>query len=159
MNQKEKFIPIVLSVAIGILLQLLFIVSDSKDTPTRAVTRFAKAYFKADPALADYLCEESRTVDDMDVVTTYLAEKASDAAARGLGRFYLQEKLYNLHTYRVDGGDDVVKMRLTADIKPPLKSFFTKESPREFDHTFTLVNIDGTWQVCGDVFGELSQAL
>lgn len=159
MKQKEKFIPIVLSVAIGILLQLLFIVSDSKDTPTRAVTRFAKAYFKADPALADYVCEESRTAEDMDLVDNYLAEKASEAAARGLSQFYLQEKLYNLRTYRVEGGDGAVNMRLTADIKPPLKGFFTKESPREFDHTFTLVKVDGTWQVCGDVFGELSQIL
>ena len=159
MKQSEKFIPIALTLIIGIVMQLLFIVSDSKDTPARAVVRFAKAYFKADPALADYVCEESLTSDDEDLVDQYLAARRGEAEARGLGMFYLRNKLYNVRTHHVASSAEGVEIRLTADLKPPLKAFFTKEESRPFDHRFKLINDGGTWKVCGNVFEELAQAL
>lgn len=156
MTTNEKFIPIMMTLIIGLSLQLLFIIPDSKDTPSRAVTEFAKAYFKADETMADRLCDESKYKDGVNLVARYINAKKQDATERGLSMFYLRDKLYNVRTYAVKRDGDSAEIKLTAERKPPLKAFFTKEDYRPVSEVFTVVNDDGKWKVCGNVFGMLA---
>lgn len=150
--QKIKFAPILSAIIIGALLQVLFIFPDIKDTPGKAVIEFSTAYFKVHESMADRLCEERKVVNGTDVVEEYIQIKTKEAEERGLSMFYLRDKLYNPRTESVKKNTDSAEIRLTAEVKPPLKSFFTQEDYRQIDEIITVVNDNGKWKVCGKLF-------
>lgn len=150
--QKIKFAPILSAIIIGALLQVLFIFPDIKDTPGKAVIEFSTAYFKVHESMADRLCEERKVVNGTDVVEEYIQIKAKEAEGRGFSMFYLRDKLYNPRTESVKKNTDSAEIRLTAEVKPPLKSFFTQEDYRQIDEIITVVNDNGKWKVCGKLF-------
>jgi len=152
MPQRINLVPIILSIIAAVIFQIGFICKDIKDTPAKAVKEFAEAYFRVDKSLANRLCEERKTVHGVDVVDTYIYEKTKDAADRGFGLFYVRNKLYDARTTTTRKQDGSVEVRLTAKIRPPLKSFFTGEGYREIDETMTVINDNGKWKVCGRVF-------
>jgi hypothetical protein len=152
MPQINKIAPFALTLIIGVVLQVLFIFSDIKDTPTKAVTEFTKAYFKADKAMADRLCEESKTVSDIDVIDRYIQQKEKEASERGYGMFYMSDSVYNLRTHIISQDESSVELRLTGEAKPILKAFFTGEAPKQIDEVIRVVNDNGKWKVCGNVF-------
>jgi hypothetical protein len=150
--QKIKLAPIFSAIIIGALLQVLFIFSDIKDTPSKAVIEFTTAYFKVDESMADRLCDERRVVDGTDVVEKYIHMKTREAEERGLSMFYLRDKLYNPRTESVRKDTASAEIRLTAKTKPPLKSFFTQEDYSQIDEIITVINDNGKWKVCGKLF-------
>jgi len=133
-------------------LQILFIFPDMKDTPTKAITEFTEAYFKVDRSMINRLCDQSKTVNDIDVVDRYIDAKSKDAENRGFGMFYMKDRVSNLRTQIISRDDSSAKLRLTAKVKPPLKAFFTGEGYRSIDEIVTVINEDGKWKVCGNIF-------
>ena len=152
MPQASRIAPFAATLIVAVILQLLFIIPDIKDTPTRAVTEFTKAYFKADKAMADRLCEDARIVDGVDVVDRYVYQKTQKAADRGFGMFYMTDSVYNLRSQVVRRDGATVEVRVTGKAKPILKSFFTGEEEKDIDEVVRLVNDNGRWLVCGNVF-------
>lgn len=150
--QKIRRAPIVTALVIGIILQVLFIFPDMKDTPAKAVIEFSVAYFDVDKSMEDRLCDERKTVDGLDVVDAYIQKKVKEAKERGLSLFYLKDKLYNIRTESVARDENSAEIRLTAEVKPPLKSFFTQEKSRQIDEVVKVVYEDGQWKVCGRLF-------
>ncbi len=148
----NKIAPFALTIIIGVALQVLFIFPDIKDTPTKAVTEFTKAYFKADIAMTDRLCEESKTVNDIDVVDRYIQLKTQEATDRGYGMFYMGDSVYNLRTHIINQDESSIEMRLTGKAKPILKAFFTGEDAKPIDEVVRVVNDNGKWKVCGNIF-------
>ena len=82
MSQISKYGPLVVVILIGIVLQVLLVFASFTSTPYNTAVAFTKAYFKLDPSMAEYLCEESKTIDDMDVVAGYIQHAASAAKDR-----------------------------------------------------------------------------
>ncbi len=153
MKQNEKFVPMMLTLIVGVVLQVLFIIPDTKDTPGRAVIEFARAYFQIDGvAMKGRFCDGDKSMADSDAVGRYVYQKTIEARERGLGLFYLKDKLYEIRTHRISGDEKNAEIRLTAEVKPPLKSFFTKEGYRPLDEIVTVVNDNGRWKVCGHPF-------
>jgi len=152
MTRDNRFSPLAIPIIIGIALQILFIFPDSRDTPTKAVTEFAEAYFTADRSMIERLCDQSKTVNDIDVVARYIEAKSKEAQDRGFGMFYLRNKVYDLRTHIISRDDSSVKLHLTGKVKPPLKAFFTGEGYRSIDEIVTVVNEYGKWKVCGNIF-------
>jgi len=152
MPQNNRFAPLAIPIIIGVALQILFIFPDMRDTPTKAVTEFTEAYFKVDRSMIDRLCDQSKTVNDVDVVDRYIEAKSKDAEDRGFGMFYMKDRVYDLRTHIISRNDSSTKLRLTAKIKPPLKAFFTGEGYRSIDEIVTVINEDGKWKVCGNIF-------
>ena len=94
MGQNNKFLTLALVVVIGVALQGLLVWADCRNTPYRAAVDFSKAYFKLDSSMADLLCEESRVVDDVDVVEQYIDQTIADVKMRGFGEIYI----YNMNS-------------------------------------------------------------
>jgi len=152
MSKRINLVPFILTVIAAVIFQIAFICRDSKDTPGRAVKEFAKAYFKVEACMADRLCEDRKYVNGTNTVDQYIYEKTKDAADRGFGLSYVANKLYDARTETVAKTEGVVSVRLTARVRPPLKSFFSGEDYREVDQTLKVINEDGKWKVCGKIF-------
>ena len=152
MPRNNRFTPLAMPIVIGIALQILLIFPDMRDTPTKAVTEFTEAYFKVDRSMTGRLCEQSKTANDVDVVDRYIESKSKDAEDRGFRMFYMKDWVYNLRTHIISRDDSSAKLRLTAKVKPPLKAFFTGEGYRSIDEIITVINEDGKWKVCGNIF-------
>ncbi len=155
MIQNIKITPIVLTLLIGIILQIGFILVYKDDSPYRAASEFTKAYFNADKSMTDRMCEESKTKNGVNVVDTYLYNKTTEAAERGFDPSYLNE---NIHHFRLDPvacdscDENTVKIRVTGYTSPGLKAFFTGEDTKKIDRIMTVVNRKGTWKACGNLF-------
>ena len=148
-----------LAVAVGIVFQVIFVFADTQDTPGKAAVAFAKAYFSYDKdVLSDRLCKEIKVVDDIDVIDNYIYSAMTQARARGynLG-CYVKNKLYHVTAQVLDKSYNKARVRLTAERKSPLRTFFSKGDIHHVDVTFDLVKEDGKWKVCG-IPAELSEA-
>jgi hypothetical protein len=152
MLQRINLVPFILTIIAAVIFQIGFICWDSKDTPARAVKEFAQAYFRVDASMSERLCEYRKYVNGADTVDQYIYEKTKDAADRGFGLSYVAEKLYDPRTTTVRKDEGSVQVRLTARVRPPLKSFFSGEGYREIDETLTVINEEGKWKVCGKIF-------
>jgi hypothetical protein len=148
-----KIIPLTLVILLGILVQVLFVFADMQETPNKAAVAFAEAYYGFDKTgLGERLCESSRVVDEANVVDQYIYDAARKAEARGydLG-MYVKNDLYHVETEILEESFDKARVRLTAERKSGLRTFFSREDVHPVDLTFDLVREDGKWKVCTDL--------
>ena len=142
----------ILIIVIAFFLQVMFVYAQNSDSPNKAATEFTKAYFGLDSSMADRLCQESLIVDGVNVVDNYIDSVTTKAKAEGFRPFYVKDFLYHVQTNTISKDENKAQIKLTCEIKHPLRSFFTKESSRKINETIDLVKEDGKWKVCGDVF-------
>lgn len=139
-----------LVILLGIVFQVAFIRADRQDSPGRAVTEFSKAYFGLDKSMADRIC--SKQLAEGYIVENYIERKAAEAQERGFRLSYAKNKLYHIRTHTLSTDEFTqAKVRLTAERKPFIRSLFTGES-YEVDQVFDVVNENGKWKVCGNIF-------
>ena len=151
MTKEAQSTIISLAVILAVLLQVLFVFADNRDTPNKAVTDFAKAFYKHDKALYDRLCNEITEDEDITAaLDEYIYALEKDASMMGYSTFYLRENLYHVSTHTLAKEGNTAEIALHAIKKPPIRSFFTHESS-EVSEDFTVVNEDGKWKVCGDI--------
>ncbi len=157
MIKDNKFIPLAIVLLLGILVQVWFGTIETNEVPSVAAVEFTKALFTADKSkMADRLCAEKAVIDGLDVVDMYIHERKKAASDRGFGLFYLKEKLYQINAETISNDGTNARVKLTCKRKPPLKSFFTKESYKKFAHTFDLKMESGKWKVCESKFSSLT---
>ena len=163
MTQSSKYGPLVVVIMLGIILQVLLAFASSASTPYSAAVAFTKAYFKLDPSMADYLCEESKTVDDMDTVAGVIYQAASAAKARGFEKKYVKSQLYDIVTETVYTSDTEATVTISAlrrtSINPIyawVAKLFHIGGTYPFEATLDVIKEDGAWKVCTDPL-DLSQ--
>jgi len=142
----------ILIIVITFFLQVMFVYADRNDTPNKAATEFTKAYFGLDSSMADRLCQESLIVDGVNVVNKYIDCVTTKAKTEGFRPFFVKNYLYHVQTNTISKDENKAKIKLTCEIKHPLRAFFTKESSKKINETIDLVKEDGKWKVCGDAF-------
>jgi hypothetical protein len=154
-EKKSVAIPIVLAVVVGLIFQASFLGVDGKDSPNKAVIEFTKAYFKLDASMAERLCEEIKTVDDVDVVDQYIYQVTEEGKKRGLGKNYMKNRLYHIDTHTVSKEADSAQVRLTGKKRKSINPVFATVAQifmigdsHEVDVTFNVVKEDGRWKVC-----------
>lgn len=155
MTQSYKFISIGLAIVLAVFLQVLFVFADNQSSPNRAAAEFAAAYFAYDEdGMMDRLCADSLVVDDVNQVEQYVYEKAREAKSRGfdLG-IYTRRKLAHLETEVLESGSGTATVRLSGEVREPMRSFFWGEEVSEpVEAVLDLVREDGCWKVCGAPF-------
>jgi len=139
-------------IVIAFFLQVMFVYAQNSDTPNKAATEFTRAYFGLDSSMADRLCQESLIVDGVNVVDSYIYCVTKKAKTEGFRPFFVKNYLYHVQTNTISKDENKAQIKLTCEIKHPLRTFFTKESSRKINETFNLIKEDGKWKVCGDVF-------
>jgi hypothetical protein len=157
MSQNSKYGSLAVVICLGIVLQLILVFASSSNSPYHTAVAFTKAYFKLDPSMAEYLCEESKTVDDLDVVTGYIHHAASAAQDRGFGKSYVKSQLYNVSTETTYISDTEAKVTITANRRTAINPIFAWIAKLfhiggtyPFETTIDVIKEDGTWKVCGD---------
>ena len=159
METLKRYLPIGFVVIIAFFLQVVFLFADCRETPPKVATNFTKAYFALDPSMADYICEESLTVNDVNVVNAYIQEMTDNGQQRGLGKKYMRSLVYHIstHTHLIDENTAEVKLhaKRRTSINPLyalIGKFFFIGKTHEVDQTFTLVKEDNKWKVCGELY-------
>ena len=150
------FIPVFL---IAFALQGALIMLDCKQTATQTAVAFSKAYFMADPDMADLVCEELLGDGDESSVDLYVHKVAVEAQQRGVPVGYIRHQLEHVHTDTIHQDDSSAEIHLTAKkrvcINPVFawvaKIFFLGET-HKVEAALHLVKEEGQWKVCGNPY-------
>ena len=157
MSPTSKYGPLILVICLGIVLQVLLAFGSCTSTPYNAAVAFSKAYFKLDPSMADYLCEDSKMMDDLDVVAGHIYHVTRQANERGFAKNYLKSQLYDIITETTYISDTEAKVVLTAQRRTAINPVFAWVArlfhiggTYPFEAAFDVIKEDGTWKVCSD---------
>lgn len=159
MPQYRQYASIAIAVLIGVFLQLLLIAADSRRTPGDAAIAFSKSYFMLDPSMADWLCEERKTIDDVDVVDHYLYQVTERTRKRGFDSGYMKNKLYHIKTHTLREDEKTAEVRITGlrrfamnPLYATVGQIFGFTTAHEVDEVLTLVKEGNRWKICGKAF-------
>jgi len=160
MAQFKRFTPLVLSIAAAIVIQLIFVAVDRRDTPNKAVIEFSKAYFMLSPCMADRLCKDQQTVGDVDAVAYYLSRVAHRAEKRGFSSDFMKTKLYHVKTTTLKRDETTAEIHLHGmrrfamnPLYDLVSRLFGFSKPQVVDVVVTVRKEEGQWKVCGEPFG------
>ncbi len=149
----KSAVTITLTILLGIGLQVVLALSEMTDTPSKAATEFAEAYFKSDPAMKDRLCADLLDSGEGDIVAAYINRNRQKAADLGYTLCYAGDRVKHITTKTVSMGQDRAVLEVEAELKNGLRSFFTGEKAYEVHEEFHMVKEeDGRWKVCGNPF-------
>jgi len=159
MTNIGTWIKLILIVLLGIFIQVLLILADSKDTPSKAVVEFSKAYFMLDHSMSARLCNAMVTAEDDNVLDSSMQRVTKEARDRGFGINYLKSKLYHIKTSTISKDDAKAQIRITCNRRAsinPLYAFVAKifniGGTYKVDETINVVKEDDKWKICGEVF-------
>ncbi|MFC1858504.1 hypothetical protein ACFL9U_10850 [Thermodesulfobacteriota bacterium] len=152
---RSTFAFILLAIFIGLAIQAIYLGLESKDTPSKAVVEFAKAYYMLDHDMANRLCNELRSDEDADDVDQFVYRAAVEGNKRGFNQCFMRGKLYHIETRTTPEGDDKALVHFTAKrltaINPVyaiVAQIFKIAETRDIDKEFNVVLEDGLWKVC-----------
>ena len=156
MSNVSKYGPLLVVICIGIVVQVLLIPLECINKPYKTAVAFTEAYLKIDPSMANYLCEDSKTVDDIDTVAQYVYDMTKQAGDRGFDTNYLKGKLYYVMTHTTYLGDSEATVSISAKRRTAINPVFALVAKLfhigetyPFDETLEIVKEDGRWKVCG----------
>jgi len=159
MVRLSKSVGIILVLILGFMVQLLFIFTDSIDSPSKAVVQFSKAYFSLDKSMANRICKKRIATEDVDVIAQYIYLRAKEAKERGFGISFMKNKLYHIKTETISKKDNEAQIRITGKIRvainpvyPIVAKLFNIGATHEVDETINVIKEDGKWKVCGNLF-------
>lgn len=146
-----------LIIFLGALLQIAFVAADARQNKPYAVaTNFAKAYFKLDPSMSQYLCNLLTEDEDTDVVDEHIYLKTQEAQRRGFQKSFMKNSLYAIHTKTEIVSDREAQVRITAKRRISICPFFAWVAQifwigetYSVDTTLDMVKEDNIWKVCG----------
>ena len=158
MQQGDKFFTIVSVLIVGIILQVLLGLLDTRSTPARTAVAFTEAYFNLDPDMGDHVCKAFGD-EDPDFVGTYINSRADEARALGFEANYMRMRLFAPHTRIVSQTEGEAMVHISADLRRNINPIFTLVGKlfylgetHHLDDTLKLVKEDGEWKVCGPAF-------
>ncbi len=148
-----------LMLLLAMFLQVAFAYADSADTPTRAAVEVSKAYFRIDPAMAKRICDERRVVDDVDVVQEYIDRMRKEAHQRGFDLGMMKKGLYHIETEVLARSDSEAKVRVSGVLRTRINpvyawvaGIFHLGETQHVEGVVDLVNDNGKWKACGELF-------
>jgi len=152
----SKYGPLLVVICLGVIVQALLIPLDFISRPHDTAVAFTKAYLKLDSSMGDYLCEDSRTIDEIDMVAQYIHDMTQEAKDRGFEKSYLKNQLYHVLTHTTYTSDSEATVSIHAKTRTAInpvfawvaKLFFIGDT-RSFDQTLEVVKEDNQWKVCG----------
>ncbi|MGD9330720.1 MAG: hypothetical protein PVJ53_05375 [Desulfobacterales bacterium] len=154
MERFRNLIPLTLVILLGILVQVVLVVADTKETPTKGAVAFTKAFYKMDPAVTERMCGD--LLADANPVDDLFHQAVMDAQAKGFSASYPRMQLFHLQAAVLAQDEASAQVRLTCSMKRaihPAFAYFLKMwnlgETYHLDEVVDLVNEDGQWKVCG----------
>jgi hypothetical protein len=159
MPLNKRIITLALVLILGLLLQAGFVAIDCKDTPHGSAVAFAKAYYKLDPNMACWICEDQLNAGEDNIVEQYLYGVKTETAKRGFDNKFAKYMLYHIKTKTDYKSDTEAVVHLTARRRMAINPVFAYVAgifhlgeTSEFDESLQVVFKDGRWKVCGNLF-------
>ena len=147
MTRKETA-PLVIVVLIGLLLQVGLIFLDCIHSPSDTAVRYIEAYYKLDPAMAKWSCDDANVSD-------HIYDATAEAAERGFGKGYAKYALSHIETRTEYLDDTTAVVHLTAhrrlDINPLyawVARLFRMGKTDEVDQSIVVKLENRHWRVC-----------
>ena len=160
MVQKNGSIVILATVAVAVVLQVILIFADFKDTPVKAAVEFSKDYFLLEESMADRLCEKLSADEEIDPVKEVITTASLEARARGFGLEMMRRSLAHIETEVISQNANTAKIQLRAVSRVCINPVFTWVATlfklgetHEEEAVLSLVKEGGCWKVCGNPFG------
>lgn len=154
MDRFRNLIPLVLVVLLGVLVQVVLVAAETKDSPTRAAVAFTQAFYRMSPGVTDYMCSDLQ--EEQDLVDGLFYEAAAEARTQGFSDAYPRMQLFHVQAVVLDQDEAAAQVRLTASMKRaihPTFAFFLKMwnmgATYQLEEVVELVKEDGRWKVCG----------
>jgi hypothetical protein len=144
---------------LALIFQVIFVVADMRDTPSKAAVDFARMYYQLDPAMTARLCDELALDDENNVVGAYIQSMAKQANERGYDISYMKNSLFNVRTHTLKMNSSSAEIRITGDMKKGINPLFAyvgklfslgKTTP--LDQTVNVIKEGGKWKVCEGFF-------
>ncbi len=159
MDSGGKFLAIGSVILIAVILQVVLIMADQRDTPGQAAVEFSKAYFMLDKDMAERLCSEVFENEGADIVADYLQRMAAAARDEGFEPSWKKMALSHIEIEIEMVDDSTAQVHLTCQRRRspnPIygavaKLFFLSDS-HPVEETLTVVKEDDGWKVCGRPF-------
>ena len=115
MAQMNKIAALILTLIIGIGVQVFFYTIDRQNRPNLVAAEFSKAYFQLDPSMADKICTERLTSgEDVDLVDKYIYQATREAKKRGFNSTFSRYKLYDITTEIISKTWETSQVRITG---------------------------------------------
>lgn len=161
MSDYKRYFALGGVIVLGLVIQVMLIGLYAVPTPYKTAVAFTKAYYKLDPAMESYLCEESRFEDDVNVTAQYIYEKTSSASARGFDKSFLKSQLYDIETHTTYTSDTEATVAISAVRRTAINPVFAWVAKMfciggsyTVEGTIEVVKEDGRWKVCTNAFQE-----
>ena len=159
MEKGSNSTALTLALLLGIFLQVLFAFADTADTPNKTVVKFSKAYFKLDPAMSKYLCQNLAVDEETDAVSRFIQKAAREARDRGFNISYLRSYLFDITTHTITRSEDSARIRLLCKRRKlvnPIYAIVAKifhiGNTYSVDEVIDVIKEGGKWKVCGRPF-------
>ena len=159
MNNGIKFMALASVVFVAFVLQVALIIVDRHDSPGKAAVEFSKAYFKQNKVMADHLCGEVASDEEVDIVAEYINRVADEARANGFKPSWMKMALSHIETETEMLDENTAEVHLSStrmrSVNPVFgvvsKIFFLGET-YDVAETLTVVKEKDGWKVCGQPY-------
>jgi len=154
MDRFRNLIPLVLVVLLGILVQVVLVTAQTKETPAKAAVAFTQAFYKLSPSVTERMCGD--LLEDEDLVDGLFYQTVLKAQAKGFGASYPRMQLFHVQTAVLAQDEASAQVQVTGSMKRaihPAFAYFLKMmnmgETYHLDEVVDLANEDGMWKVCG----------
>ncbi len=158
MSKFRDLTTIALTVFGAVILQLLFVSAELKETPDRAAVAFAKAYYGLDVSMENRICTEILGAGDP--VGDLIHRASVEADQRGYSLGYMKSQLFHIRSAIIEHDQDSAQIALAFERKKaihPVFAYFAKMwkigDTHHEEMVIDLILEDGKWKVCnGEIF-------
>ncbi|MCG6909860.1 MAG: hypothetical protein LJE94_07010 [Deltaproteobacteria bacterium] len=162
MSEYSRYIAMAGVIVLGIILQAMLIGLYAVPAPYKTAVAFTKAYYKLDPSMEDYLCQDSRLDDGVNVTAQYLYEKSSYAKSLGFDKSFLKSQLYHIETHTAFTSDTEATVTISAVRRTAINPVFAWVAKLfriggtyPVEGTIDVVKENGRWKVCAESFSSV----
>jgi len=133
-------------VFLAIFFQSAFVLIETIDRPQKAVVSFCKAYYKLDNAAKNYITDECRMQDDIDLIDQYIMSQKKEANDRGYKDNFLSSYLSQIHTHVIKQTSDSAVVNIKAK-RYAIIPWLRHRKCYDVSHTFTLTYQNNKWLI------------
>lgn len=162
MPDNTRYFALAGVIVLGLVFQAMLLVLYAAPAPYKTAVGFAKAYYKLDPSMEAYMCEESRFEDDINITAQYIYEKTREANARGFDKSYLKSQLYNVETHTTYASPTEATVAISAVRRTAINPLFAwvaklfcMGGSYPVEGTVDVVKENGQWRVCATSFSAI----
>ena len=153
----RKYAGLMVAVVIGLGVQLLLLglYFTGQNAPHHVAIGFTKAFYKLDPGMDRYLCEQFKGDAEIDPVDQFVHAATLEAQQEGFKANWYRSILFHIDTHTVYAGTEKAEVTITAHRRKAINpiyywvgKIFSLGQTHAVHETLHLVKENNQWKVC-----------